>query len=454
MAMRRQMSLGLSIANIGYHRAGWRHAQARADGAMRFDHYRHCAALAERGRFDLIFLADTASVRSMDHPETARERDHEQVKHEPLALLAALSAITTRVGLVPTVSTSYTDPYNIARAVGTLDHLSHGRAGWNVVTGFSVEEAQNYGLDAVPSSAERYQRATEFFEVTNGLFDSWDDDAIPRDKESGIFFDRSKMHMLNHRGEYFKVRGPLDMPPLPQRHPPIFTAGTSGASEELAARFADVVYAGQPTLEGARSYYASVKARLARYGRSADDLRIMPGIMTYVGRTRQEAQDKFDALQALLAPEHGLGLLVGHGFPDYSGHDLDAPVPQLSAQENLFGAFTVKALQKAWHEKLTIRQLYELVCGGFWSLGTIGTPTDVADLMEEWFTTGAADGFNIQPPCVPMSAEDFVEMVIPELQRRGLFRREYEGRTLREHLGLPKARSRYEEMARQVERVA
>jgi alkanesulfonate monooxygenase len=453
MQNRRQMSLGLSIANIGYHRAGWRHEDARADGAMRFDHYRHCAKLAEEGRFDLIFLADTAAVRTLDD-KAARDLDHEQVKHDPLALLAALSAITSRVGLVPTVSTSYTDPYNIARAVGTLDHLSQGRAGWNIVTGFSNEEAQNYGLTAVPSSAERYARATEFLEVTRGLFDSWDDDAVPRDKMSGLFFDSTKMHMLNHRGDIFKVRGPLDMPPLPQRHPPIFTAGTSDASEELAARFADVVYAGQPTLEGARAYYTSVKARLARYGRSPDDLRIMPGIMTYVGRTRQEAQDKFDALQQLLTPEHGLGLLAGHGFPDYTGLDLDEPVPPVVGEGSLFGHFTGPALQKAWREKLTIRQLYELVCGGFWSLGTIGSVTDVADLMEEWFTTGAADGFNIQPPCVPKSAEDFVALVIPELQRRGLFRREYEGRTLRDHLGLQPAVSRYAPVAAPAERVA
>lgn len=438
---RRQMSLGLSIANIGYHHAAWRHPDVPADGAMRFDHYRRCAALAEEGRFDLIFLADTASVRAVDSPGMAREREHEQVKHEPLALLAAVSAVTSRVGLVPTVSTSYTDPYNIARAVGTLDHLSGGRAGWNVVTGFSIEEARNYGLDAVPANADKYERAIEFIEVVASLFNSWDDDAVPRDKSSGIFFERSKMHVLDHRGRHFKVLGPLDLPPLPQRIPPLFTAGTSDASQELAARVADVVYAGQPTLEGARSYYASVKGRLARYGRSPDELKIMPGIMTYVGRTRQEARDKFDRMQNLLTPEHGLGLLVSYGFPDYTGCDLDGPVPQLEGQQSLFGHYTTPVLQKAWREGLTIRQVYELVCGGFWSLGAVGTATDIADVMEEWFTTGAADGFNLQPPCVPISAQDFVALVIPELQRRNLFRRDYEDETLRERLGLPAAHS-------------
>ncbi|MDR3538984.1 MAG: NtaA/DmoA family FMN-dependent monooxygenase [Acetobacteraceae bacterium] len=443
MPQRRQMHLGLSIANIGYHHAAWRHPDVPADGAMRFEHYRRCARLAEEGRFDLIFLADTASVRALDKPAFAREREHEQVKHEPLALMAALAAITTRVGLVPTVSSTYAEPYNVARSVGALDHLSHGRAGWNLVTGFCPDEARNYGWDGVPPPDTRYARAPEFLDVVQALFDGWDDDAVPRDKASGVFFDRTKMHMLDHRGRFFKIRGPLDLPPLPQRRPPVFTAGTSEESQELAAKFADVVYAGKVTLDDARSYYASVKGRLARYGRTPEELLILPGIMTYVGRTRQEAQDKFDQLQELLTPEHGLGLLATYGLPDYSGHDLDAPVPDLPAGVEVFGQYASVALAKARREGLSIRQLYQMIGGGFWSLRAIGTAADIADLMEEWVTTGAADGFNLQPPCVPISAEDFVALVIPELQRRGLFRREYEGCTLREHLGLPPAISRH-----------
>jgi FMN-dependent oxidoreductase (nitrilotriacetate monooxygenase family) len=278
----------------------------------------------------------------------------------------------------------------------------------------------------------------------NGLFDSWDDDAVPRDKASGIFFDRSKMHLLDHRGGHFRVLGPLDVPPTPQRRPPIFTAGTSDASEELAAAIGDVVYAGKPTLDGAREYYARVKGRLARYGRAPDELKIMPGIKTYVGRTRQEAQDKFDELQALLTPEQGFGLLAAAGFPDYAGLDVDGPVPRTAATQRAFYAeSTTLTLEQAWRDGLTIRQLYEMVSAGVWSLGVIGTPADIADLMEEWVTTGAADGFNIQPPCVPWSAEDFVTLVIPELQRRGLFRTEYEGTTLRENMGLKRAVSRF-----------
>ena len=443
MAQRRKMNLGLTIANIGYHHAAWRHPDVPAAGAMRFEHYRRCAVLAEAGLFDFIFLADTASVRSLDKPNFARDREHEQVKHEPLALMAALAAITSRVGLVPTVSSTYTDPYNIARGVGTLDHLTHGRAGWNLVTGFCPDEARNYGWDTVPPPEMRYARAAEFVDVMGALFDSWDDDAVIRDKASGVFFDRSKMHRLDHRGRFFQVRGPLDLPPLPQRHPPLFTAGTSAESQELAARCADVVYAGKVTLEDARSYYASVKGRLARYGRAPEDLLILPGIMVYVGRTRQEAQDKFDRLKGLLTDEHGLGLLATYGLPDYSGCDLDGPVPDLPTGIELFGQYASVALARAQREGLSIRQLYQMVGGGFWSLRAIGTPADIADLMEEWVSTGAADGFNIQPPCVPISAEDFVAMVVPELQRRGLFRREYEGRTLRERMGLPAAVSRY-----------
>ena len=443
MARKPQLHLGLTIAGIGYHHAAWRHPDVPADGTMRFAHYRRCAELAEAGKFDFIFLADTASVRSLDKPTFARDREAEQVKHEPLALLAAVSAITSKVGLVPTVSSTYTDPYNIARSVGALDHLSHGRAGWNLVTGFCADEARNYGYDALPPATERYARAAEFVDVMGALFDSWDDDAVVRDKASGVFFDRAKMHMLDHRGRFFQVRGPLDLPPLPQRHPPFVTAGTSEESQELGARHADVVYAGKVTLADARIYYASLKGRMARYGRVPQDLLIMPGIMVYVGRTRQEAQDKFDRLQDLLTDAQGLGLLATYGLPDYTGFDLDAPVPDLPAGVEVFGQYAAAALAQARLEGLSIRELYRMVGGGFWSLRAIGTAADIADLMEEWISTGAADGFNIQPPCVPISAEDFVSLVIPELQRRGLFRHEYEGRTLREHLGLPAAVSRY-----------
>jgi FMN-dependent oxidoreductase (nitrilotriacetate monooxygenase family) len=443
----RRMSLGLSIANLGYHYAAWRHPDVPADGNMRFSHYADCARLAEAGKFDLIFLADSAAVRDLDNPGIARELEHQIVKHEPLALAAAMSTVTKHVGFVPTASVTYNEPYNLTRMLATLDHLSHGRAGWNMVTSFSLDEARNFGLDAVLPSDIRHERAYEFVEVMKGLLDSWDDDAFPRDKASGVFFERERMHRLEHRGKHFNVRGPLDVGPIPQRHIPIFTAGDSENAQELAARHGDVVYGGQPDLESARAYYASLKGRLARWSRTPDDLLVMPGIMPFIGRTMQEAKDKFDRMQGLMLPRLGLGLLVVNGFPDYTGYDLDGPVPDIAAPPARKGHFAAPLLQRIKRDGMTVRQLYELVSGGFWHFGMVGTPTSIADVMEEWFTTGAADGFNIQAPCIPVDARDFVDLVIPELQRRGLFRTEYEADTLRGHLGLRKPESRYAQPA-------
>jgi N-acetyl-S-(2-succino)cysteine monooxygenase len=442
-AATRKMSLGLSIANLGYHYAAWRHPNVPADGNMDFRHFVHCARLAERGRFDLIFLADSSAVRDLDNRAIAREMEHQLVKHEPIALLAAMSAVTSRVGLVPTASTTYNEPYALARTLATLDVLSDGRAGWNMVTSFSLDEARNFGLHGTLDSVTRHDRAAEFVDVVRGLFDSWDDDAVPRDKASGLYYDRDRMHVLDHVGRHFKVRGPLDVPRSPQGHIAIFTAGDSEQAQELAARSADGLYAGQPDLELARAYYASVKARLAKYGRSHDELKIMPGIMPFIGRTMQEARDKFDMIQSLIEPRLGLGLLVVNSFPDYTGYDIDSPVPDLPVPPGRKSHFTTMLLQRAMTEGMTIRELYHQVSGGFWHMGVVGTPASIADLMEEWFTTGAADGFNIQAPCIPVDAEDFVELVIPELQRRGLFRTEYETTTLREHLGLKPAVNRH-----------
>jgi alkanesulfonate monooxygenase len=440
---RGMMSLGLSIANLGYHYAAWRHPDVPAGGNMDFAHFVRCGALAERGLFDFIFLADSAAVRDLDNPAIAREMEHQIVKHEPMALLAALSAVTKHIGLVPTVSTTYNDPFNLTRWLATLDHMSGGRAGANLVTGFSLDEARNFGLDAVLSSETRHARAIEFVDVIKGLLDSWDDDAFPRDKASGRHWDRAKMHYLNHAGAHFKVRGPLDVARPPQGHLPLFTAGDSDNAMEFSARCGDVVYGGQPDLASARAYYSGIKGRLAKYGRHPDEVKILPGIMTYVGRTLGEAQDKFDRMQRLIEPKLGLGLLAVNNFPDYRGYDIDGPIPDLPPISGRKVFFSGPLLDKVRAEGLTIRQLYERVSGGFWSLGVVGTPAMVSDLMEEWFTTGAADGFNIQPPCVPVDAEDFVELVLPELQRRGLARTTPPEGNLRQRLGLPPAPSRY-----------
>jgi FMN-dependent oxidoreductase (nitrilotriacetate monooxygenase family) len=449
----RQMKLGFSIGSIGYHYAAWRLPEASPDGGLSARHYIESAQLAERGKFDFVFTADVAAIRNFDDRRIAREREQGILKLEPTLALAAVAACTERVGLIPSVSTTYNPPYAFARRMASLDHISRGRAGWNMVTSWSVDEARNFNLDAPLDSDARHGRAVEFVEVAKGLWDSWDDDAFVRDKASGIYFYRDRFHFLEHRGDFFQVRGPLDTARPPQGCLPIITAGSSEQSQELAARIADMVYAGQPNIDSARRYYHSVKRRLAKYGRDWDALMIMPGIMPFVGRTQQEAEDKFAQLQSLLDSAVGIGMLVINHFPDLTGYDLDSPVPEIAMTNDQMREgmktsarepeFTAALMERTRREKLTIRQLFDVISAGFWSLGVIGTPATVADLMQEWFTTGAADGFNVQPPDLPGSGTDFVELVIPELQRRGLFRREYEGRTLRENLGLPWVPSRY-----------
>jgi N-acetyl-S-(2-succino)cysteine monooxygenase len=408
------MVLGMPIHAIGYHPACWLVPGVPPDGAMSLSHAAHCARVAERGKLDFVFLADSAAVRNHGNPAIPREREHEHVKIEPLSLLAALATSTGEIGLVATVSTSYIEPYPLARALASLDHISGGRAGWNLVTGFSPEEAQNYGFDAVAPSPERHARAREFVQVLRGLL--------------GINADR--MRPIEHEGRFFKVRGPLDVPPPPQDRMPIITAGYSEEANEFTAEVADMVYAAAPNIEVARSFYADLKNRMPRHGRQPNQLKVLPGIMPFIGRTMAEAEDKFAKLQSMIDPAVGVGMLALWNFPDLRGYDLDGPVPEVEVRSGRYAAFSASLLEQVKRDKPTIRQLYETVAAGFWQFGCVGTPATIADAMEEWFTTGAADGFNIQTPYLPGCAEDFVDMVVPELQRRGLFRTEYDGATL------------------------
>jgi alkanesulfonate monooxygenase len=439
--MTRQMKLGLSLASVGYHYAAWRHEGVPADGDMSFEHMARCARIGETGKFDFAFFADIAAVRNLDDPRIARHREQGHVKLDPLTLMAALAAVTSRIGLIATASTSFQDPFHLARKLASIDHLSEGRAGWNLVTSTSPDEARNFGQTAAMDSDTRHERAREFFDVVQRLFTSWDADAFPRDLASGVYMDRSKMHRLEHAGKHFKVRGPSDVARPPQGTLPLITAGTSENAQDLAAEIADIVYGGQPTIEGARAYYASIKARLPRYGRTPESLRMMPGLMPVLGRTQQEADDLFGALQEKLDPAVGFGMLAINHFPDLRGYDIDGPMPDVAMERAHETAgrepeLTLALMERARREKLTIRQVFEALSRGFWHAGVVGTPAKVADMMEEWFTTAAADGFMILPPYLPGGAEDFVALVIPELQRRGLFRREYEGQILRENLGL------------------
>ena len=433
MAEPRMIRLGVSMIGMGYHLAAWRHPEASAGGNMELQHFVRVTQAAERGLFDMAFLADGVGIRFNDVPEGTLARTSKNVQFEPLTLLSALAMVTERVGLVATASTTYNEPYHVARKFASLDHISGGRAGWNVVTSATDMEAQNFGLDGAPDKGGRYDRAKEFVEVVKGLWESWEDDAFIRDKASGDNYDPTKVHILNHQGEHFRVKGPLNVARTPQGRPVIVQAGASDKGRELAAATADVIYAAAQRLEDAQAYYRDVKGRMARYGREPSQVKIMPGLMAVPGRTRQVAQDRYDVLQDLVQPIVGLGALANY-LGDLSGYPLDGPVPEpKNRRDHSRGEIF---LEMARRESLTIRQLYLAIAGGNGHRMVIGTPSDIADAMEDWFHNEAADGFNILPTWLPGGLEEVVDMVVPELQRRGLYRKSYEDRTLRGNLGL------------------
>jgi alkanesulfonate monooxygenase len=439
-----KLRLGAFLQANGHHVAAWRHPGTQADVGVNFGHYRELAELAERGKFDMVFLADGVAVRERSDDDAAFVRLGRVTSFEPLTLYSALSAVTKHIGFVATASTTYNEPYHVARLFASLDHLSGGRAGWNVVTSHSEAEALNFNRDAHLDHAIRYRRAQEFVDVVTGLWDSWEDDAFLRDKETGVFFDLNKLHVLNHKGEFFKVRGPLNVARSPQGYPVVVQAGSSEAGQELAARTAEVIFTAWQTLEEAQRFYRAVKDKLAKYGRSPEQLKVMPGVMPVIGRSEQEARDKYQLLQELIHPSVGLNMLrnIAPGV-DLSRYPLDGPFPKDLPETN--GSKTRQKLlvDLAEREGLSIRQLYLSVAGarGHWTI--FGTPQSIADQLEEWFVNGAADGFNVMPPYLPGGLTEFIEQVIPELQRRGLFRTEYEGRTLRENLGLERPANQF-----------
>jgi FMN-dependent oxidoreductase (nitrilotriacetate monooxygenase family) len=442
MQRKKKMCLGMSIRGLGYHPAAWRHPDVPADGTLRFEHYARSAQAAERGKCDMIFFADGIGIRERDAPRGSLARSgYEIVEMEPLTLLPALAVVTKHIGLVTTASTTYNEPYNIARKFATLDVLSNGRAGWNVVTSWSEAEAKNFNREQHVDYSTRYERAAEFVEVVTGLWDSWEEGAFLYDKQGGQFYDEAKLHVLNHKGKHFAVRGPLNVAGMPQGRPILVQAGASEQGREIAAATADVVYAVHDTIEGAQAYYADVKGRMMKYDRDAADLKIMPALRPVVGRTVEEARTKFDQLQKLLDPLVGLARL-NSAFGDLSGYPLDGPVPLDALGPNELRSISERLLARVRCEQPTIRQLYQQVAGmGGFCL--IGTAEQIADVMQAWFENEACDGFNITPTHLPSGCEDFVELVIPELQRRGLFRTEYEGKTLRENLGLKPHVNRY-----------
>ncbi len=433
-----QLKLGAFLANSGHHVAAWRHPLAQADASLDFEHFKAIARSAERGRFDALFVADVVAL--WGHHLDALSRTARGEHFEPLTLMAALAAVTEHIGLIATATTSYNEPYHIARKFASLDHLSKGRAAWNLVTSVVSDEAWNFGRESHIEHADRYQRAEEFHDVVKGLWDSWDDDAFPRDKASGQYFDPDKLHTLNHRGKHFAVRGPLNVARPPQGHPVLVQAGASEPGKALAARVAEVIFASHHELPAAQAFYQDIKQRAAALGRDPDHIKILPGVTPFIGETREQAQALFEEFQALIDPVLGLRLLadtLGEDI-DLSGHDLDGPLPDTPVGQR--GSRRDQVLEVARRDNLSIRQLYLRLAGGN---PVIGTPEDIADTFEAWFQGRACDGFNVFFPYFPGSIDTFVDRVIPLLQARGLFRHEYEGRTLRENLGLPRPANRF-----------
>ena len=437
----RQIKLGMFLRPAGHHLAAWRHAGSQADAGVNFRHFVEIAQTAERGLFDMLFSADSATANAVFKDNGLRRMSY-VAWIEPFTLLSALASVTSHIGLACTASTTYEEPFSLARKFASLDLVSGGRAAWNLVTTGNHTAAQNFSRSAHPQKGDRYRRAREFADVVLGLWDSWEDDAFIRDRDSGIFFDPAKMHRLGHEGEHFNVMGPLNVARSPQGRPVMVQAGASEEGMELAAECGEVVFAAAPTLGDAQAFYSNVKGRLARYGRAPEDLKIMPGFFLTVARTRSEAKEKHDHLQSLLHPEVGLALLEQRTGLDLSGLDVDGPFPELPPGEAVSSRATL-IREMAMKDHLTIRQTWERIAGGRGHYDFHGSAEDVADVMEEWFLKGGADGFNIMPPVMPGGLDDFVDLVVPELQRRGLYRTRYDGVTLRDHLGLRRPPNRY-----------
>ncbi len=435
----RQLRLGAFMRPVTIHTGSWRYPGAHPDANFNFGHIKHFARTLERGRFDAFFMADHLSVLNM--PMEALKRSSTTTSFEPMTLLPALAMVTDHLGLVATGSTTYEEPYHVARRFASLDHISGGRAGWNVVTTSNPDASRNFGMEEHLEHAERYQRAREFYDVVTGLWDSWADDAFVRDVESGTFFDPEKLHVLDHKGTYFSVRGPLNIARPIQGHPVIVQAGSSDAGRQLAAETAEAVFTSHGTLEAAQAFYADVKGRAARVGRNPDHIKILPAMFVVIADSEAEAREKRMHLDSLVHYDSAIASLsisLGH---DASGFDPDGPLPEIP-ESNASKSGRERAIALAKHENLTVRQLAQRM-GGYSGHAMMGTPEMIADEMEAWLHARGSDGFTVMFSYLPEGLEDFVDRVVPELQRRGLFRTEYEGKTLRENLGLPRPENRF-----------
>ena len=439
MSSTRQLRLGAFMRPVSIHTAAWRYPGAYADANFNFQHLKRFTQKLEEGKFDAFFMADHLAVLNM--PVAALRRSATVTSFDPLTLLPALAAVTEHIGLIATASTTFNEPYHVARKFASLDHISNGRAGWNVVTTSNPDAAKNFGMEDHMEHGERYRRAREFFEVVTGLWDSFADDAFIRDAESGIYFDPDKMHVLDHKGEFLDVRGPLNVARPVQGWPVIVQAGASDPGRQLAAETAEVVFTAQSTLAAGQRFYKDVKDRAEKAGRSRDHIKILPGCFVVVGDTVEEAKKKRALLDSLVNYESAiasLSIALGH---DASSFDPDGPLPEIP-ESNASKSGRERAIELAKSENMTVRQLAQRL-GGHAGLAMVGTPQTIADQMEEWLVEEGSDGFNLQFPFLPAGLDDFVDRVVPELQRRGIFRKEYEGKTLRENLGLPRPENRF-----------
>lgn len=439
--MTKQIKLGAFLPGGGQHIAAWRHPDQPADGATSFEFHKQLAQTAERGLFDAYFLADGLAAPAAGGTEGGSAK---VAGFEPVTLFSALAPLTKNIGFIATASTTYEEPYNLARKFASLDLISGGRVGWNVVTTATDAAAHNFNLDTQHPHEYRYQRAAEHVEVVKKLWDSFEDDAFIRDKASGVFFDAQKVHATHHQGKFFKVKGPLNVPRSPQGQPVIVQAGQSESGRALAAATAEVIFTSHQHLHTAQAFYRDIKARARAAGRNPDHVLIMPGVAPFVGRTQEEAQEKYRKITSLIVESDGIALLNGlaGGAINLADYDLDGPLPPLPVTEGMKSRPEL-IRQIADENNFTIRELYQWVATARGHFTLVGSAEQVADTLQEWFENEAADGFNILPPWLPGGLDDFIELVLPILQQRGLFRTAYEGTTLRENLGLPFAENRH-----------
>ena len=436
MANRRKLRLGAFLAGTGSNMASWRHPNAVADGPISLGYYKELTRKAEAAKLDFVFFGDGLYISEKSHPIFLN-------RFEPLTLLAALAGETTHIGLAATLSTTYSDPFTVARQFASIDHISSGRAGWNIVTSPLEGSALNYSKAQHPEHDLRYRMAQEFLEVTKGLWDSWEDDAFTRDKETGVFFDPKKMHRLNHKGEFYSVQGPLNISRSRQGRPVLIQAGSSEAGKEFASRYADAIFTGQTSIEAGLQFYQDVKGRAAKYDRRPEEVLILPGCAPIVGMTPEEAERKYQEIANLVGIDDALNYL-GRYFNDldFTQFELDEPFPDLGDfGRNGWESATDRIKELARDENLTLRQLALRTTTPKTTF--IGTPTQVADTMQAWFEAGVADGFMMNSAVLPDGFNDFIDFVLPILKERGLFRTEYEADTLHENLGLPIPANRY-----------